>query len=80
MNPRRYRVSQDRWEEFQKHYAWQKLQTPDYRLGQAFLNYFPEVDQLIQADSDLGVQDSVALYYEYDDVRAMNVIITWLDQ
>jgi hypothetical protein len=79
MNPLRYRIPKERWQEFQEHYTWQLLKTPDYRLGQAFLNYFSEVDEIMTKDGDLGIQDSVALYYESDNGRAMDIIITWLE-
>ena len=80
MNPLRYRIPKERWQEFQEHYAWQLLKSPDYRLGQAFLNYFNEVDKIMNEDGDLGRNDSVALYYESDNGRAMDIIIRWLDQ
>jgi hypothetical protein len=80
MNPRKYRISKERWAEFQEHYAWQLLQSPDYRLGQAFLNYFNEVDKIMQDDGDLGRQDSVQLYYETDNAMAQRLIDQWLDQ
>ena len=80
MNPRKYRISKERWAEFEEHYAWQLLKSPDYRLGQAFLNYFNEVDKIMQDDGDLGQQDSVRLYYETDNAMAQRLIDQWLDQ
>ena len=77
MNPNRYRVSRERYEEFLKHYAWQLLKSPDYRLGQAFLNYFNEVDKIMTSDGDLGARDSVALYYEPDNKQAQAMIDLW---
>ena len=80
MNPKQYTITREQWEKFQQHYAWQLLQSPDYRLGQAFLNFFNEVDKLMQADGDLGLQDSVKLYYETDNLMAKRIIDKWLDQ
>ncbi len=80
MNPKQYKITREQWEKFQQHYAWQLLQSPDYRLGQAFLNFFNEVDKLMQADGDLGLQDSVKLYYETDNLMAKRIIDKWLDQ
>ena len=80
MNPRKYRISKERWAEFEEHYAWQLLKSPDYRLGQAFLNYFNEVDKIMQDDGDIGQQDSVRLYYETDNAMAQRLIDQWLDQ
>ena len=80
MNTKQYKITREQWEKFQQHYAWQLLQSPDYRLGQAFLNFFNEVDKLMQADGDLGLQDSVKLYYETDNLMAKRIIDKWLDQ
>ena len=80
MNPKLYKITREQWEKFQQHYAWQLLQSPDYRLGQAFLNFFNEVDKLMQADGDLGMQDSVKLYYETDNLMAKRIIDKWLEQ
>jgi hypothetical protein len=79
-NPNQYRISKERWAEFQQHYAWQLLQSPDYRLGQAFLNHFNEVDKIWNNDGDLGRQASVKLYYETDNKRAMLLINQWLEE
>ena len=79
-NPNQYRISKERWAEFQQHYAWQLLKSPDYRLGQAFLNHFNEVDKIWNNDGDLGKQQSVMLYYETDNDRAMGIIKGWLEQ
>ena len=78
-NSRQYKISKKQWAEFQKHYAWQLLQSPDYRLGQGFLNYFNEVDKIMNADGDLGMRDSVQLYYEPDNDKAMKLIYRWLE-
>ena len=77
-NPNQYKISKERWAEFEEHYAWQLLKSPDYRLGQAFLNYFNEVDKIWENDGDLGRQSSVNLYYETDNKRAMLLINQWL--
>jgi len=78
-NPNQYKISKAKWAEFQEHYVWQLLSTPDYRLGQAFLNYFAEVDKIMNADGDLGMRDSIALYYAINNDEAMTLIYRWLD-
>jgi len=77
MNPNQYKVSKERYEEFQKHYTWQWLKNPNFRLGQAFLNYFNEVDKIMEADGDLGLRTSHELYYEPDNERAQQIIDRW---
>jgi len=79
-NPNQYRISKERWAEFEEHYAWQLLKSPDYRLGQGFLNYFNEVDKIWNNDGDLGKQQSVRLYYETNNVKAMEIIKGWIEQ
>jgi len=64
-------ITRKQYQEFMEHYAWQLLKSPDYRIGQAFINYFPELDKLL---------NSVELYYETDNRRAMAVISNWVDQ
>lgn len=62
---------------FLEHYSWQLLQSPDYRLGQAFLNYFPEVSKGL-AKTD-GTIIEMKLYYEADNDRAQWMIDQWRD-
>lgn len=78
MNPNQYKVSRERYQEFLEHYAWQLLKSPDYRLGQAFINFFNEVDKMMSEDGDLGKQDAVMLYYETDNNQAQTIIDRWL--
>lgn len=79
MNPNQYKISKEQYEEFLKHYAWQLLKSPDYRLGQGFINFFNEVDKIWQADGDLGKQQSVNLYYETNNKEAQQIIDRWRD-
>lgn len=78
-NPNQYKISKEQYKEFLEHYAWQLLKSPDYRLGQAFINYFSEVDKIMNEDGDMGKRDSVELYYETDNTRAQTIINRWLD-
>jgi hypothetical protein len=48
----------------------ESLRNPDYRLGQAFINYFPTVDR------ELDDQQSVILYYMTDNQDAQ----LWIDK
>ena len=64
MNPNQYQISKQQYEEFLKHLTWQRLKTPDYRFGQAFLNYFPDIREIMENDGDLGSQGAAHLFYE----------------
>ena len=70
------KISERDYVKFQEHYAWQLLQSPDYRLGQAFLNYFPEVGQNMRYEDD-GTLLEMKLFYEKDCEEAQRVIDSW---
>ena len=75
-------ITQAQYQEFMEHLMWQRLQAPDYRMGQAFLNYFPEVSRDM-ANSKDGTLLEMKLYYETDEERAkwlINQWVTTLDQ
>ncbi len=71
------KITADRYAKFLEHYSWQLLQSSDYRLGQAFLNYFPEVSKGL-AKTD-GTIIEMKLYYETDNTRAQQIINQWRD-
>lgn len=71
-------ITQAQYQEFMEHYAWQLLKSPDYRLGQAFINYFPEVSKWIRTDES-GTLLEMKLYYETDTERAKYLINQWVD-
>ena len=63
------KISQDRYEEFLKDLAWQRLKYTDYRLGQAFCNFFSK-----EANQILGTIDEFRLYYTTSDETAQELI------
>jgi hypothetical protein len=67
-------ISKQQYQEFLKDYTIEVLRNPDYRLGQAFLNYFPAVDRLMNNDGDLGAADATKLYYTTDNNEARELI------
>lgn len=74
------KITQEQYQEFLKHLAWQRLQSPDYRLGQAFLNYFPHVSQALIADEQWGTLYEYNIFNEINDLRAQEFIDKWVDQ
>ena len=62
-------ISKLEYEEFEKHYAWVLIKAPDYRLGQAFLNYFPKVSKLMLS-REKGVQDEFRFFNETDPKKS----------
>jgi len=73
-------ITKERYSEFLEHFMWQRLKTPDYRLGQAFLNYFPEIGREMVNDSDNGTLDEYRLFNETNDLEAQKTIDFWIDQ
>ncbi len=59
-------ISKSEYEEFEKHYVWVLIKAPDYRLGQAFLNYFPEINKL----EVLAIGTHLQLFYERDPKKS----------
>ena len=71
-------ISPEEYKKFEKHYAWQLLQSPDYRLGQAFLNYFPEISKLYLEDGDRGENEEYKLFNETNAAIAQTIINKWI--
>ncbi len=67
-------ISKQQYEEFLKDYTIEVLRNPDYRLGQAFLNYFPAVDRSMNNDGDLGAADATKLFYTTNNDEARELI------
>jgi hypothetical protein len=74
------KITQEQYQEFLKHLAWIRLQAPDYRLGQAFLNYFPEVSTYLSRQGKDGTLFEMKLYYETNELQAQKLIEEWIDQ
>jgi hypothetical protein len=64
------------FEEFEKQFLFDKINNPYYRLGQAFLNKFPEIDRLWNDDGDLGAQQARRLW-ECDNRKQVLELIDW---
>jgi hypothetical protein len=80
MNPNQYQISKQQYEEFLKHLAWQRLKTPDYRFGQAFLNYFPVVREIMERDGVFGSQSTAHLFYEEWEPAARARCESWVSE
>jgi len=64
------------FEEFEKQFLFEKIKNPYYRLGQAFLNKFPEIDRLMEDDGDLGAQQARQVW-ECDNRKQVLELIDW---
>lgn len=72
-------ITKQQYEEFLKDYTIEVLRNPDYRLGQAFLNYFPAVDRMMSNDGDLGAAGAVKLYYTTDNKEFQELIAHYIE-
>ena len=50
------------FEDFEKQYMFEVLKNPDYRLGQAFYNTFPEIALSMEDDGDIGYSQANRLW------------------
>jgi hypothetical protein len=73
------KITQEQYQEFLKHLAWIRLKAPDYRLGQAFLNYFPDVSTSMAKQGKEGSLAEMKLFYEINDLAAQKIIDLWVD-
>jgi hypothetical protein len=68
------------YEEFLKHLAWTRLKAPDYRFGQAFLNYFPAIRDIMERSGDHGSQGAAHLFYEEWEPTARARCESWVEK
>ncbi|CAB4126034.1 hypothetical protein UFOVP181_204 [uncultured Caudovirales phage] len=66
-------ITQKEFDEFVKHYSWEILKYPDYRVGQAFINYFPTVMRPMSRD-DIVVDDTATLFYNRNNEECWTII------
>ena len=66
-----YKISKLEYAEFKQHYVWVLLSAPDYRLGQAFVNYFPE--------AQVDAFPEVRLFFEPNNETSQTIINTLIE-
>jgi hypothetical protein len=72
------RISNAEWEKFFRHYTWEKLQNPYYRLGQALIYYFRNRRNTVECeDADHNPHGELYIYYQEDDAVIMRLIEQW---
>ena len=71
------KITQQEYEKFLEHYAWMLLKSPNYRLGQAFLNYFPEVSQYLSQQGREGTLSEMKMFYNSDNDQVQHIIDQW---
>ena len=74
------KITAAEYEEFLKHLAWTRLKAPDYRFGQAFLNYFPNIRDIMENTGDQGSQGTAHLFYEEWEPTARMKCEAWVEK
>jgi hypothetical protein len=67
-------ITRQEFEEFEKHWLMQVLKTPTYRYGQAFMNYFHNIDTLM-----LSYDSTYNLWEDTDIQRARQKCLEYVD-
>ena len=68
------KITMSEYEEFEKRYLFQVLKNPDYRLGQAFYNTFPEIAVSMEEDGDLGYAQANRLWNTKDRDEVLEIL------
>ena len=68
------KITQEDWEQFKKQYMFEFLRNADYRFGQAFLNYFPELGKYLITIGERGESIEQRLWNAKSQDEAMSLI------
>ena len=68
------RITMQEFEEFEKQFIFDILRVPDYRLGQAFYNTFPEIAVSMEEDGDLGYAQANRLWNTKDRTEVLEIL------
>jgi len=68
------KITQEDWEQFKKHYMLEFIRNPDYRFGQALLNYFPNLSKHLIADGESGESVEHRLWNSLSQEEVMKII------
>jgi hypothetical protein len=73
----KYAVTNQEYFEFLDYIDKIRETAPEYRIGQAFLNYFPDAANMLR---DYDVEEEFKLFYQPNDRMAWAVIYDILDR
>ena len=69
------KITMKQFEEFEKQYMFEVLKNPDYRIGQAFYNTFPEIALSMEDDGDIGYSEASRLW----NTKERNEVLELID-
>ena len=68
------KITMQEFEVFEKKFVFEVLKNPDYRLGQAFYNTFPEIAVSMEEDGDLGYAQANRLWNTKDRNEVLEIL------
>ena len=68
------KITMQEFEAFEKRYMFEVLKNPDYRLGQAFTNTFPEIVEALSS-GDIGYRQQLWLW----EARSRDEVLKLID-
>jgi hypothetical protein len=68
------KITPEDWQKFEKHYMMEFMRNPEYRFGQAFLNYFPELSKYLISAGERGESIERRLWNETSRQSVMSLI------
>jgi len=72
------KITMQEFEAFEKKFVFEVLGNPDYRLGQAFYNTFPEIALSMEDDGDIGYAQANRLWNTKDRDEVLKLIDWYL--
>lgn len=74
-------ITEQEFEEFEKWFLLAKIRYPEYRYGQAFLNYFNGIDSLSMNSSKVMKESNTfELFIEKDMLRAREMVLRYVKE
>lgn len=74
------KLTKKQFDDFVKHYNWYYVQDPTYRVGQAFLNYFPAYERKLLEDGNYKQMDVAELWNDTDAERCWQQIRSYIEE
>jgi hypothetical protein len=72
------KITMQEFETFEKKFLFEVLKNPDYRIGQAFYNTFPEIALSMEDDGDIGYSQSSCLWNSNSRIEVLELIDWYL--
>ena len=72
------KITMEQFEAFEKQFVFEVLGNPDYRLGQAFSNTFPEIVRDLES-GDIGYRLGIRLWEARSRDRVLDLIEGYIE-